>query len=121
METETTMISEETEQFMESSKRDKNRWGKNCFVCGRKFARIGLPTDKDERRKLLWCQLLNVAPPPDSRQKKICEQHFHQDDIIFRDTRPEIGVKPDALPIPFSDSKSSIYLNAIDNGSTESS
>ena len=90
-------------EIRESLKRDKNRWGKNCFVCGRKFARIGLPTDKDEQRKLLWCQLLNVPPPPDSRQKKICEQHFHSEDIIFRDTRPEIGVKPEALPIPFND------------------
>ena len=80
--------------------RKKYCWGKNCFVCGRKFARIGLPTDKDEERKLLWCKLLNVPPLPDSRKKKICEQHFKPGDISFGENR--IRIKPDALPLPFT-------------------
>ena len=97
MEVESSSPQEENEM---DGPRKKHCWGKNCFVCGRKFARIGLPTDKDEERKLLWCKLLNVPPPPDSRKKKICEQHFKPGDISFGENR--IRIKPDALPLPFN-------------------
>ena len=81
----------------------KPRFKNRCYVCGKSGARFQLPTDKDEEKKLLWCRILDIIPPPDARHRSICDKHFRPADIILRDTR--CSLKKNALPLPYSKSK----------------
>ena len=93
-------------------KKTRKKIYRPCFVCGK--GRTGIfSLPKDDEKKLLWCQILNMPVPPASKVSRLCPQHFRQSDI----SRPENSryrrkIKKNALPLP---------TNLLKSESTESS
>ena len=74
-----------------------------CFACKKQNEpKYSFP--RDESRLVKWMKILSLDNRP-KKSSRICEEHFHKEDLLRTEKKGYFKVQKDALPIIYHHTK----------------